>query len=103
MESEGSLPCSQDLATGACPESDKSSVDTPFLQIIFKQVYGYNTCETWFSKIREHITRVSENRELRRKFRPKRDEVAGGWRRLHNEELYNLYASQILRRTNQGG
>jgi hypothetical protein len=36
---------------------------------------------------------VSENRVLRRIFRPKREEVAGGWRRLHNEELHNLYAS----------
>jgi hypothetical protein len=34
-----------------------------------------------------------ENRVLRRKFGPKREEVAGGWRRLHNEELRNLYAS----------
>jgi hypothetical protein len=30
---------------------------------------------------------------LRRIFRPKREEVKGGWRRLHNEELHNLYAS----------
>jgi hypothetical protein len=36
---------------------------------------------------------VFENRVLRRIFGPKRDEVAGGWRRLHNEELHNLYAS----------
>jgi hypothetical protein len=34
-----------------------------------------------------------ENRALRRIFGPKREEVAGGWRRLHNEELHNLYAS----------
>jgi hypothetical protein len=33
------------------------------------------------------------NRVLRRIFRPKRKEVAGGWRRLHDEELHNLYAS----------
>jgi hypothetical protein len=37
--------------------------------------------------------RVFENRLLRRIFGPKREEVAGGWRRLHNEELHNLYAS----------
>jgi hypothetical protein len=37
--------------------------------------------------------RVYENRVLRRIFGPKREEVAGGWRRLHNEELHNLYAS----------
>jgi hypothetical protein len=39
-----------------------------------------------------HRLRVSENRELRRIFGPKREEVAGGWRRLHNEELRNLYS-----------
>jgi hypothetical protein len=33
---------------------------------------------------------VFENRELRRIFVPKREEVAGGWRRLHNEELHNF-------------
>jgi hypothetical protein len=36
---------------------------------------------------------VSEYRVLRRIFGPKREEVEGGWRRLHNEELHNLYAS----------
>jgi hypothetical protein len=36
---------------------------------------------------------VYENRVQRRIFGPKREEVAGGWRRLHNEELHNLYAS----------
>jgi hypothetical protein len=36
--------------------------------------------------------RVSENRVLRRIYGPKREQVAGGWRRLHNEELHNLYA-----------
>jgi hypothetical protein len=35
---------------------------------------------------------VSKNRELRI-FGPKRDKVTGGWRRLHNEELHNLYSS----------
>jgi hypothetical protein len=36
---------------------------------------------------------VFENRVLRRIFCPKREEVAGDWRKLHNEELYNLYSS----------
>jgi hypothetical protein len=36
---------------------------------------------------------VFENRVLRRIFGPMREEVAGGWRRLHNEELHNLYGS----------
>jgi hypothetical protein len=34
-----------------------------------------------------------ENRVLRKIFRPKRDEITGEWRRLHNEELYDLYPS----------
>jgi hypothetical protein len=45
--------------------------------------------------------RVSENRELRRIFGPKRDEVTGGWRELHNEELHNLYSPpSIIRMIN---
>jgi hypothetical protein len=36
---------------------------------------------------------VFENSVLRRIFGPKRDEVTGGWRKLHNEELHNFYAS----------
>jgi hypothetical protein len=36
---------------------------------------------------------VFENRALRRIFGPMRDHVTGGWRKLHNEELHNLYAS----------
>jgi hypothetical protein len=39
---------------------------------------------------------VFENRVLRRKFGPKRDEVTGGWRKLHNEELHNLYSSPSM-------
>jgi hypothetical protein len=39
----------------------------------------------------EHRLRVFENRLLRRIFGTKRDEVMGGWRKLHNEELYKLY------------
>jgi hypothetical protein len=37
------------------------------------------------------ILRVFENKVLRRIFGPKRDEVTGEWRRLHNKELYALY------------
>jgi len=39
-----------------------------------------------------------ENGALWGIFRPKREEVAGGWRRLHNEELHNLYASPNIAR-----
>jgi hypothetical protein len=39
---------------------------------------------------------VFENRVLRRIYGPKRDEVTGGWRKLHNEELHNLYSSPSI-------
>jgi hypothetical protein len=39
-----------------------------------------------------YTMRVFENRVLRRIFGPKRDEVGGGWRKLHNGELHNLYS-----------
>jgi hypothetical protein len=50
--------------------------------------------ETWSLTLKEeHRLRVFENRVFRRIFGPKRDEVTGGWRKLHNEELHNLYSS----------
>jgi hypothetical protein len=54
-------------------------------------------CETWHLTLREeHRLRVFENRVLRRIFEPKRDEVTGGWRKLHNEKLNNLYTSPSI-------
>jgi hypothetical protein len=51
-------------------------------------------CETWaVTQWEEHRLRVFKNRVLRRIFGPKRDEVAGGWRKLHNDKLHNLYTS----------
>jgi hypothetical protein len=44
-----------------------------------------------------------ENRVLRRIFGPKRDEVVGGWRRLHNEELRNFYVSLNIIRVIKSG
>jgi len=41
----------------------------------------------------EHRLRVLENRVMRRIFGPKGDEVPGEWRKLHNEELNDLYCS----------
>jgi hypothetical protein len=57
-------------------------------------LYG---CETWSLTLREESRlRVFENRVLRRIFGPKRDEVTGEWRRLHNKELYALYSSSNI-------
>jgi hypothetical protein len=57
-------------------------------------LYG---CETWSLTFREeHRLKVFENRALRRIFGPKRDEIVGGWRKLHNEELHNLYSSPSI-------
>jgi hypothetical protein len=54
-------------------------------------------CETWSLTLREeHRLRVFENRVLRRMFRPKRDEMIGSWRKVHNEELHNLYCSPSI-------
>jgi hypothetical protein len=54
-------------------------------------------CETWSLTLREeHRLRVFENRVLRRIFGPKTDEVTGGWRKLHNDELHNLYSSPSI-------
>jgi len=47
--------------------------------------------------------RVFENRVLRRIFGPKREEVAGGWRSLYNEELHNLYTSTDITRVMSPG
>jgi hypothetical protein len=57
-------------------------------------LYG---CEIWSLTLREeHRLRVFENRVLRRIFGPKRDEVTGGLRKLHNEELRGLYSSPSI-------
>ena len=53
-------------------------------------LYG---CETWSLTLREERRlRVFENRVLRRVFGPKRDEVTGEWRKLHNVELSDPYS-----------
>jgi hypothetical protein len=51
----------------------------------------------WSLTLREeHRLRVFQNRVLRRIFGPKRDEVTGGWRKLHNEGLHSLYCSPSI-------
>jgi hypothetical protein len=54
-------------------------------------LYG---CETWSITLREGLgLRVFENRVHRRIFGPKRDEMTVEWRKLHSDELHNLYSS----------
>jgi hypothetical protein len=86
----------------ACYHSVQSLLSSRLLSrnvkvIIYKTIilsvvlYG---CETWSLTLREeHRLRVFENRVIRIIFGPKRDEVTGEWRKLHNEELNNLYSS----------
>jgi hypothetical protein len=57
-------------------------------------LYG---CETWSLILREeHRLRLFKKRVLRRIFGPKRDELMGGWKKLHNKELHNLYPSPSI-------
>jgi hypothetical protein len=65
-------------------------------RIIILPVVLYR-CETWSVTLREERRlRVFENRVLRRIFGPKSDEVTREWRKLHNEELNDLYCSPII-------
>jgi hypothetical protein len=54
-------------------------------------LYGYETLSLTLRE--EHRLSAFENRVLRRIFAPKRNEVTGDWRKLHNEELPDLYSS----------
>jgi hypothetical protein len=57
-------------------------------------LYG---CETWSLTLREeHRLRTFKNRVLRIIFGPKSDEVTGGWKKMHNEELHSLYSSPSI-------
>jgi hypothetical protein len=78
------------------PEDAPCHGDGPTIKIyrtIILPVVLYG-CESWSLTPREECRlRVFENKVLRRIFGPKRDEVTGEWRRLHNKELYALYSS----------
>ena len=64
------------------------------IRILPVVLYG---CETWSLTLREERRlMVFENRVLKRVFGPRRDEVTGEWRKLHNEELHDLYCSPSI-------
>jgi hypothetical protein len=74
------------------------NVETGIYKTIILSVVLYG-CETWSLTLREeHRLWVFKNRVLRRIFGPKRDEVTEGWRKLHNEELRDLYSSPSITR-----
>jgi hypothetical protein len=85
----------------ACYHSVQNSLLSKNIKIrIYKTLilpvvlYG---CETWSLTLREeHSLRVFKNRVLRRIFGSKRDEVTGEWRKLHDEELRDLYSSSSI-------
>jgi hypothetical protein len=81
-----------------CPlkKEKKSASETIWFVKILPAVLYW--CETWSLTLREEYRlRVFKNRVLRRIFGPKRDEVTGGWRKQHTEELHNLYSSPSIR------
>jgi hypothetical protein len=83
------------LSSHLLSENIKITIYKSIILIILPVVlYG---CETCSLTLREkYRLRVFENRVLTRIFGPKRDEVTGGWRKLHNEELHNVYSSPSI-------
>jgi hypothetical protein len=83
------------LPFGPEPSVFSSAVKNNIIIRIHKTVILHvvlHGCETRSPILREeHRLRVFENRVLRRIVGPKRDEVTGGWRKLHNEELSDMY------------
>jgi hypothetical protein len=74
------------------PASYKKNLKTKIYKTVILPVVLYG-CETWSLTLREeHRLRIFENRVLRRISGPKREED-GSWRKLHNDELHNLYSS----------
>jgi hypothetical protein len=62
--------------------------------ILLPVLYG---CKTWSLTLKEERRlKVFENRMLKRIFGPKRDELTGEWRKLHNEELNDLYSAPSI-------
>jgi hypothetical protein len=81
VESQSSSTRSKEHSTCPYPEPDQCSPLHPLASLTLRE---------------EPKLRVFQNRVLRRIFGPKRDGVTGGWIKLHNEELHNLYSSPSI-------
>ena len=65
-----------------------------YLVFLYSFACSLYRCETWsFTLKNEYGLKMFENMIVRKVFGPKRDEITGEWRRLHNEELHDLYSS----------
>ena len=85
--------CYHSVQNVLCSSLLSKNLKIKIYRIILLPVVLYG-CETWSLTLREERRlSVFENRVLRRVFGPKRDEVTGEWRKLHNEELNDLYCS----------
>jgi hypothetical protein len=75
------------------PKNIKIKIERTIILLVV--LYG---CETWSLTLREECRlRVFKNRVLRKIFGPKREEVTGEWRKLHNDELNDLNSSPNIR------
>ena len=71
--------------------SNNIKIKVYWTKILTVTLYG---CETWSLILRKkHGLKLFEKRVLRKIFVPKKEDLTGEWRRLHNEELHDLYCS----------
>jgi hypothetical protein len=79
--------------SSSCPLSENVKIEVYITVNLPVVLYGP---ETWFLTLREeHKLKVFENTVLRRMFGPQRDEIIGGWRKLHNEDPHNCTLRKI--------
>ena len=84
--------CYHSVQNILCPRLLSKNLKIKIYRTIILPVVLYR-CETWSQTLwEERRLRLFENKVLRRIFGPRRDEVTRDWRRLHNEELNDMYS-----------